>query len=130
MSARALKMSMHHFVPEPCKIFARGVGAGAADLTGLSANGGSAGVASIKYNSATGKLLVTLEDKWTALQNVSAQVIDTTTQAQWVVNVDAETVASTKTITLSVWKAGSLANLSTDEVLLLEISVMNSARIR
>jgi inorganic pyrophosphatase/exopolyphosphatase len=130
MAARALKNTMHHMVPEPCKLFARGTGASAADLTVLTAGAGSAGVTSIKYNSATGKLKVTLEDKWNALLMVSAVVIDTTTPDDWEVVVEAEDVAGAKTISLAVFKGGTLADLTTDEQLLLEITVCNSARPR
>lgn len=131
MSARNLKRSLAHFVPEPCKIFARCVGAAAADPTGLQTTGaGSAGVASIAYNAATGKLRVTLDDKWNNLLQCVGQVIDTTAPDDWEVTVDAESVSSTKIIDLSIWKGGALANLTTDEQLLLEITVMNSARKR
>lgn len=131
MGARTLYHEIRHFIPEVVKIYARCVGAAAADPTGLQTTGhGSAGVASIAYNAATGKLLVTLDNKWADLLHCTGQVIDTTTPDDWEVTVDAETISSTKTISLSIWKGGALANLTTDEQLLLEITVANSSRKR
>lgn len=126
MSARNLKRNLSHFHPEPILLFGKAVGAGAANLTGLV----GPGIASINYNAATGKVKITLEDKYNSLLWCDGVVMDATTPDDWEVVIEAETVASTKTITLAIFKGGALTDLTTDETLFLQIFVSNSSRPR
>lgn len=111
--------------PELCQIFGKATGAGAANLTSLV----GPGIASINYNAATGKIQVTLSDKWNELVFVGGTVIDPTAPGDWEVVVESETVSSTKLINLAIFKGGLLADLTSDEKLLLHIVVSNSARV-
>jgi hypothetical protein len=124
MAARNLKRNIAHFTPAPIVIFGKGTGAAAADLTALVSAGA---IASIAYT-ATGRYTITLADKYNSLLWVAGCVIDATTPDDWEVCVVSETVSSTKTILIAVFKGGTLTDLTTDEKLLLNIVCSNSAR--
>ncbi len=128
MAARSFTANMFALQKDVVKLFVKGVGAGAADLTGVV----GPGVASLKYNSATGKVKVTLQDTYNALLMVSAMVIDATTPDDWEVTVEAEAVATaaTKTISLAVFKGGTLTDLTSDETLMLEITLRNTSQTK
>lgn len=123
-------MAMRSFSPiraiqrEAVVIFGGGTGAGASDLTSAA----GPGVASIAYNSATGKVKVTLASKFNSLLFVSGTVIDATTPDDWEVVVESESVASAGTISLCLFKGGTLTDLTTDEKLRLMIVVSNTSR--
>ncbi len=126
----AARSGVHPFTlqKDVFKLFCKAVGASAADLTGLV----GPGVSSIAYNSATGKLKVTLQDTWGGLLMVSGMVIDATTPDDWEVVVEAETVATkaTRSISLAIFKGGTLADLTTDETLMLEITLRNTSQTK
>lgn len=101
------------------KIFARGTGAGAANLTAVK------GVTSIA-ETATGKYTVTLDRKFQGLLMVSGVVIDPTSVDDWEVSLESD-LTSNQTFGILVTKSGTATDLTTDEKLLLEITVQDSA---
>ena len=116
-------------LPDVVKIFGRGVGAAAANLTGVQ------GVVSVVHTG-TGLYTVNLPRKYAGLLNLQWQVISTTA-ANWLVTVISENVvgasATAGSIAISVLSsaAGSAAapaaaNLSTAQTLLLEITVADT----
>ncbi len=125
MAARNLKRNIAHFTPAPIVIFGKGTGAGAADLTAVL----TAGIATIA-ETATGLYTITLQDKYNSLLWCAGQVIDATTPDDWEVVVVSEDVAAAKTIHIAVFKGGTLTDLTTDEKLLLNIVLSNSAKDR
>lgn len=125
MAARNLRRNYSHFTPAPVTIFAKAIGAAGASPTSLVAPG----VKSFVWNS-TGNYTLTLEDKYNKFLSLIGNVVDPTAPAQWVINVLAETVASTKTIQIVVYKAGVAADLTSDETVVLRITVSNSSRDR
>lgn len=125
MAARNLKRQIAHFVPDPIMIFAKALGAAGANPTALVAPG----VASIVWT-ATGRYTVTLEDKYNTLLQCLGNVFDATSPDDWEVNGVSETVATTKTILLAIFKGGALADLTTDDTLRLTIVLSNSERSR
>lgn len=107
------------------RLFLKGTGAGAADITltrGL-------GINPTVDQTGTGLYTITLTDKWKALLHADFNVIDTTTPDEWVVNLAEELVSTSKTIKIAVFKGGTLADLSTDEVLTGEIVLTNSSLV-
>lgn len=126
MAARNLKRQMAHFYPDICMILGKATGAAAANLTALT----GPGIASVNYNAATGKIQITLQDKWNALLWCNGVIIDPTAPDDWEVVVESEAVATAKTINIAVFKGGALADLTTDEKIMLQIVVTNSARTR
>lgn len=101
------------------KIFARGTGAGAANLTSVK------GVTSIA-ETATGKYTVTLDRKFQGLLMVSGVVIDPTSVDDWEVSLESD-LTSNQTFGILVTKSGTATDLTTDEKLLLEITVQDTA---
>ena len=97
---------------------------GAGNATPTSVLG--AGVSSIAYVS-TGKYTITLSDKWNKFLLFSSCVIDTTTEDDWEVVVTAEAVATSKTVSITVFKGGTAADLSTDEKLKFAITVSHTS---
>lgn len=126
MAARNFRDGIQTLHPEVKKIWVTGTGAGAANLTALVTAGG--GVVSIA-ETATGKYTVTLSDKFNRLLQVTGTVIDPTAPDDWEVGVVSESVASAKTIAIAVWKGGAATDLTSDEKLMLEITVSNSDRL-
>lgn len=106
-------------VPSVVKIFARGTGAGAANLTSVK------GVTSIA-ETATGKYTVTLPRKYQGLLMVSGIVIDPTSVDDWEVSLESD-LTTNQTFGILVTKSGTAADLTTDEKLLLEITLEDSA---
>lgn len=125
MAARALQKAIGTLQRDPVKIWVTGTGAGAADLTGLVTAGG--GVTLIDQTG-TGLYTITLRDKYAGLLMLAGTVIDATTPDDWEVVVVSETVATTKLINIAVFKGGALADLTTDEKLMLEITLRNTAQ--
>lgn len=105
-----------------CHLYASGVGAGAANLTSIK----GAGISSIAETD-TGLYTVTLTDKWNSFMFMGGQVIDPTGTDDWAVQVVSESVASAKTISIAVFKGGTLADLTTDETLKLHIVLNNTS---
>lgn len=123
-------MAVHNFAPvralqrEVVELYLKCTGAGGTSNPTIDTGAGK-GVTSIIYNSATGKYKVTLDQKYAGLLFVSGTVIEPSSVDDWEVVVEAETVATTKTISLAVFKGGTLAALTTGEKLLLEIVLKN-----
>lgn len=127
MAARSSFSSQHILSPDIHRVVGRCVGAAAANPTGLKGNG----IASIAYVS-TGKYTITLSDKWAGLVIANFSVIDSTGLKHFLVTPSAETVASSKTISISVSSAAfgsapALANLASTETLLIELVLSNSS---
>ena len=125
-------MAARNFAPlraldrEVVKVFGGGTGGGAA--ANMSAIKG-AGVSSIAYNAATGKYRITLADKFNSLLMASFLVIDPAAGIDdWEVVIEAEDVASAKTIDIAVFKGGALADMATTEKLKFELSLSNTAQ--
>jgi len=125
MAARNLKKQIAHFIPDPILILGKGTGAAAADLTALAAPG-----VSLVDQTGTGLYNIVLEDKYNTFLHASFGVIDPGTVDDWEVQVVAETVATTKLISIAVFKGGTLTDLTTDEKLTFAIFLSNSARPR
>lgn len=106
-------------LPGVVKIFARGTGAGAANLTSVK------GVTSIA-ETATGKYTVTLPQKFAGLLMVSGIVIDPTSVDDWEVSLESD-LTSNQTFGILVTKSGTATDLTTDEKLLLEITLQDTA---
>lgn len=127
MAARSSFSSQHILSPGVHRVVGRCVGAAAANPTGLKGNG----IASIAYVS-TGKYTITLSDKWAGLVTADFSVIDSTGLKHFLVTPSAETVASSKTISISVSSAAfgsapALADLASTETLLIELVLSNSS---
>lgn len=123
MAARNLVNQQFAFERDTCKIYARGTGAAASALTGVKGKG----VASITRTGA-GAHTITLQDKWAGLLFLSGSVIDATTPDDWEVTIVSEDVDGAKTIAIACFKGGVAADLTTDEKLLLEITLSNSSQ--
>lgn len=102
-------------VPSVVKVFARGTGAGAADLTSVK------GVTLIDQTG-TGLYTITLKRKFKGLLMLVGNVIDPTGSDDWEVTL-ASDLTSGNQISIIVTKSGTAADLTTDEKLLLEISL-------
>lgn len=124
MSARNNKRNISHYTPAPVLIFGKGTGAGAANLTALQSAGAIASIA----ETGTGLYTITLADKFNSLLMFTGSVLDANSPDDWEVAMITETVSSTKTITIGVFKGGTLTDLTTDEKLYLSIWVSNSSR--
>lgn len=111
---------LQHNVPSLVKLFARGTGAGAANLTSVK------GVTSIA-ETATGKYTITLPRKFAGLVMLTGTVIDPTGVDDWNVSLESD-LTNNQTIGILVTKSGTATDLTTDEKLLLEISLMDSAQ--
>jgi hypothetical protein len=106
-------------LPGVSKVFARGTGAGAANLTSVK------GVTSIA-ETATGKYTVTLDRKYKGLLMVTGIIIDPSSVDDWEVTLESD-LTSNQTFGILVTKSGTAADLTTDEKLLLEITLQDTA---
>jgi hypothetical protein len=104
-------------------IFGRGVGAGAANLTGVKGKG----VESI-VRTGVGLHTITLSSQWAGFLLFGATVIDVTAPAGWDVEVVEELVATSKTVKIAIFKTGVAAELTTDETLLFSITLSNTSQ--
>jgi hypothetical protein len=104
-------------------VFGGGTGAGNADLTAIK----GAGITSI-VDGGTGEYDILLADKWNSLLFFSATVISTDTADDWEVLVRAETVSTTKLISITVFKGGTAADLTTTEKLKFMIALSNTSQ--
>lgn len=125
MGARSLNRVQFTMERDVVRLFGRGTGAGAADLTGVKGAGLAATAAFDQTG--TGLYTINLADKWPGLLMFSAAVIDATSPDDWEVVVVSEAVATSKTIDIAVFKGGVAADLSTDEKLLVEVVLSNGA---
>lgn len=121
-------MASRNFAPlraldrEVVKVFGGGTGAANADLTAIK----GAGVTSITYGASSGRYVINLADKFASLLMASFLVIDATTPDDWEVVVVSESVASDKTVSIAVFKGGTLTDLTTDEKLKFELTLSNT----
>jgi len=117
---------MQHNVPSLVKLFARGTGAANASLTSVK------GASSIAWVS-TGKYTVNLPRKFSGLVGVRGTVINSAGTTLSHVFPSAEAVAASGTITIEVFGsttgvAPARRDLTTSDILLLEIDLMDSAQ--
>ena len=73
-----------------------------------------------------GLYTVTLEDKWAGLLGFDACVMDATSPDEWQVVVVSQTVATTKTVVIQVFKGGAAADIQSDDKLYFEITLSNT----
>lgn len=98
-------------------------GASAANPTGQVGLGGE-----ITYGSATGKYVLTLDDKFKRCIFAVGSVDDATTQDDWsVVTKKAVSAGNVVTVELYCFKGGAAADLTTDEKLQVFVVVQNSS---
>lgn len=100
-------------------LYGRGTGAGALTLTSVK------GPWTFTYVS-TGKYTITLNRKFAGLLDFTGTVIDVTTPDDWEVFL-ATDLTSNNAISFLVYKGGTLADLSTDEKILLRVVLQDSA---
>jgi hypothetical protein len=125
MAARNFGNEIHTPQGRVTELFLRGPGNGAADITlthGL-------GVSPTLTYAATGKYTITLTDKYAALLHISGSVLDATTEDDWTVVPLTDTVASTKTIQIAVFKGGAAAAITSDERLMVRIVLLDSSAV-
>lgn len=129
MAARSTTLFSKTFNREQNTITAKCVGNAGANPTSVR----GLGVASITWVS-TGKYLVTLQDKWNALLQCEANVLDSTGTKHFRITPSAETLSSGgKTITLEVFSgattvAPTRADLAATETLMLTLTLSNTAQ--
>lgn len=102
-------------------------GGAAANCTGVK---GTA-IASVNYNAATGKYLITLKDAWAGFLGMNLSFEGGTRQFTWA--IDSEAVATTKTIAIRIFASASgvapaLADLLSTEVMNIQVYVTNSVQ--
>jgi hypothetical protein len=123
-------MGSHNFAPvraldrELVILAAKATGAGAANLTNISAR---CGVVSIVRTGA-GLYTVNLDTRYQELRHLSYNVVDPTAPDDWTVNITTDLVANGNSFGIAVYKGGVAADLTTDEKLTLEIVLKNSSR--
>ena len=125
MAARNFGQEISVAQPGIVELFAKGPGNAAADITlthGL-------GMSPTLTYAATGKYTVTLSNKYATLLHVVGTVQDATTEDDWEVVVVAEDVASAKTIQIACFKGGAATALTSDEKLMLRITLINSSAL-
>lgn len=128
MAARSTTLFSKTFNREQNTITAKCVGNAGANPTNVR----GLGVASITWVS-TGKYLVTLQDKWNALLQFEANVLDSTGAKHFRITPSAEDVATGKTITFEVFAgattvAPTRADLAATETLMLTLTLSNTAQ--
>lgn len=72
-----------------------------------------------------GKYTLTLENLWSGLLQFKPSIMDATSPDDWEVVVSAETVATSKTLSLAIFKGGALADLTADDTLRFELVLSN-----
>lgn len=128
MGARNGTENTYTLMRDLWKLFGKCVGNGAANPTGLK----GLGITSIVWVS-TGKYTITLDDKWAALVNFSASVLNSagTTLSQCF--LEAETVSTTKTLTLHVFGGATAVaptrrDLTSADTLRFEVTLSNTVQ--
>lgn len=124
MAARNLSEHQYAIERDTVKIYGRGTGASTSSLTSVKGKG-----ISTITRTGTGAHTITLTDQWQGLLGFSASIIDATSTDDWEVTVVSETVASTKTVLIAIFKSGTAADLTTDEKILFEITVSRSGNL-
>jgi hypothetical protein len=124
MASRNFTDIQNTLVRRSVKLFAKGTGAGAANITLTLGVGMSATLA---YG-ATGIYTLTLSDKYAYLLSVGAGVIDAGAATDvWVIKPTAETVSSTKTVVFQALKGGAATALTSSQQVWIELSLMDSS---
>lgn len=129
MAARTGTNNTYMLARNVYTIVGKCVGNGVSNPTALKGKG----IATVT-RTALGKYTITLNDKWAALLSVDLTFIDSTGANQFTYNVVSETVASTKTINISVFSSATavapgLADLATTTTMKMCIMLSNSAQI-
>jgi hypothetical protein len=125
MSARGFVRECNYLQRESVKIWASGVGAGAADLTGIVSAG--KGVVSVVHTG-TGLYTINLGEKYNSLLGFDADILTAGAAALFAVQGFVADVSGAKTITIGTYKGGVLTDLTTNETLQVEISLSNTQR--
>lgn len=131
MAARNMNEGVKTLMRDVVKLWAKCVGAAAANPTGQKGLGfPSAAFAWVS----TGKYTLTLSDKYAALLDAHFRVIDSTGLRHYSIAVTSETVASTKIITFEVYGGASTVaptrtNLAATDTLLVELTLSNTAQV-
>lgn len=126
MASRNLSDEQYALERDTVKLYARGVGAATSNLTGVKGKG----ITSI-VRTGTGAHTITITDQWNGLLAFSACIIDPGTTDDWEVTVVSEAVAhaTTRELKIAIFKGGTATDLSTDETILMEITVSNTAQL-
>ena len=128
MGARNLSSSLRILDREVVKIFGKCVGNTTSNPTGVA----GAGVAGVT-RSGVGLYTITLQDKWNTFLGAKFTVIDSSALEHYEITVSSETVASTKTVNLTIWGAATgvapvKLDLGTDVTLRFEIDLSNTGQ--
>jgi hypothetical protein len=123
MGARTLIGKQYTLERDVVRLYGMGIGAGAANLTGVKGKG----ITSI-VRTGVGAHTITLANKWNGFLNFAACIVDTTTPDDWEVTLVEELVATSKTIKIAIFKGGTAAELTTDELIKFEIVLSNTAQ--
>lgn len=124
MAARNMSSHQYTLERDVVRLYARGTGAGASALTSVKGKG----ITSIT-RTGVGTHTITLADKYNGFLMFKAAIIDATSADDWEVTVTEELVSTSKTVKIAIFKGGTAADLSTDEKILLEIVLSNSAAL-
>ena len=106
------------------KIVSSGVGAGAADLTGVDK---STGVLSIVHTG-TGLYTVNFDDKFYNFLCMNGVVADVTAPGAWDIQLASAPGTNINSLAIQVFKANVLTDLTTDETLFVEFSFSSTSR--
>ena len=123
MAARNFSNTTYSLQRDVVNLFLKGVGAGAADLTGVLT---STGIKSV-HETGTGAYDITLTDKYNSLLMASFNVIDAGTIDDWEV-VLATDLTNSNVISIQVFKGGTATDLTTSQTLIGKISLSNTQR--
>jgi hypothetical protein len=126
MGARNLNRVQYTLERDVVRIWGRFTGAGTSNPTSVKGKG----ITSVTRTAAS-TYAITLADTWAGLLMFKASVIDAGTIDDWEVVVASETVASTKIVTINVFKGGTgstTGDLPTTAKLLFEITVSNNSQ--
>lgn len=123
MAARNYTDRRYSLERDVVEIFLRGTGAATSSLTSVKGKG----VASIT-RTGVGAHTITLSDNYGGMLMFQAAVIDPTSPAVWTVICNQD--LSSKTVKITIFNAaGSAADLSTDEKLLVKMTFSNSSQV-
>lgn len=130
MGARNTTFNRGYQTRDTVEVMGKCVGAAAANPTGLKSQGGIASIA----RTSSGKYTITLTDKWAALLEWNFNVVDSTAGNHYLFTVSSETVTTTKTIVVEVFKgattvAPTRADLATTDTLRIKLVLANSQQV-
>ena len=128
MASRNMSHQAYTLERDVAKVFLHCTGAATSAPTSIKSNGATIS------RTGSGAYTITLSDQWAGLLNFSAFVLDgNATTRNWLVVPTAQTVASTKTITIKTFTSASaaapaLGDLPTDVKLYVEITLSNTSQ--